>query len=282
METKVLDKWEPMARAIPEPIPGLRAPIAVMIGEALDVARFCQHNWKPQKHADGSLVLPGMQEALGNGTFSENIVEELLELRTALVEAQGRYQMAIQQAGGLLATKARYVIGEIRSTLEWYLDDDVEDVRDAQLAKVNASHENAYSQDALAAALYDYAFLAEENLDGIKGVGGFSPALIQEARDLALQLNEVSAGSATPEPTPAETEALELRNRIGVLLYGRMLKVRKAARYVYRHHPDAIRKVTSAYARRQRSLHRQQEDAESEAAADAEKKTEAEPVVAPV
>jgi len=46
MDREKLNKWEPMARAIPGDVQPLRAPVAILAGEALDVVRFCQRNWE--------------------------------------------------------------------------------------------------------------------------------------------------------------------------------------------------------------------------------------------
>jgi hypothetical protein len=45
---------------------------------------------------------------------------------------------------------------------------------------------------------------------------------------------------------------IDLRNRLVTLLDQRVSKVRRAARYVFRDHPEVVRQVTSAYERKRR------------------------------
>ena len=113
---------------------------------------------------------------------------------------------------------------------------------DSQLEALKTAHEGARSQDAVAAALFDYAELSDRHRKEIDGRGGFEAPLIDEARTLGALLRELSAASL-----PAEgVQALELRNRLGTLLHDRMQRVRSAARFVFRREPALIRQVTSA------------------------------------
>jgi hypothetical protein len=181
-----------------------------------------------------------------------------LELHDVLQAAQTRYQLLVSGPGAAPMERAQFVLSELRSTLEWYFDDNVKDEADAQLERLIESHDGAFSHDAVAAALFDFAALAEKHREAIAGLGGFDVALLDEAPTLALALRERSAGPAAVGPAPAENEALELRNRLGTLLYNRMQQVRLAARFVFRGHQAITREVTSAYARRQRAAHRAQ------------------------
>lgn len=125
-----------------------------------------------------------------------------------------------------------------------------------QLESLVSAHENALSQDALAAALFDYAELAARVAEKIQGLGGFEVGLIEEARTLGQRLREQSAGPASLVPTPAEREALELRHRLATMVSERVARIRSAARFVYRRHPALAREVGSAYARRRRAAQR--------------------------
>jgi hypothetical protein len=66
-----------------------------------------------------------------------------------------------------------FVLAELRSTLEWYFDDGKKDEADAQLERLVETHDGAASQDAVAAALFDFAALAERHRSAIIGLGGF-------------------------------------------------------------------------------------------------------------
>jgi hypothetical protein len=244
------------AWALAETVEKLPVPFHVLAGEALDVARFCQRYWEPAHDHTGQVIRPGLESAKRDGTFNANIATELLELREVLQAAQTRYRLLVSPPEAAPFERAQFVLSELRATLQWYFDDNVTDERDAQLQRLIESHHAASSHDAIAAALFDFTALAEIHRDAIAGLGGFDAALLDEAPHLALALRERSAGPASMEPHLAEQQALELRNRLGTLLYQRMQQIRQAARFVFRGHTALIREVTSAYARRQRAAHR--------------------------
>jgi hypothetical protein len=254
-----VSKWEAAAWALEGRIEPLRAPFHVLAGEALDVARFCRRNWSPIAGYKGQTVRPGLSSAVGNGTFTEAIADEIIQLQAAFQAAQTRYRLLITGVDTQPMECAQFILGELRSTLEWLFHDAEIHHSAAQLAALDAAHHGALSQDAVAAALFDYAELADRHRQAIAGLGGFEKPLIEEARALGNELRELSAGPAAPADPPDEVRALEFRNRLGMLLYDRMQRVRAAARFVFRHQPDLVRQVTSVYARRQRAAHRSQQ-----------------------
>ena len=249
-------RWEARAWALETAARGLRVPFHVLASEALEVVRFCQRHWDAERDRDGRVVRPGLESAVREGTFDANVATELLELREVLLAAQKRYRLLVSTPEAAPMERARFVLSELRAALRWCFDDGVRDERDAQLARLIASHDEVFSQDAIAAALFDFAALAERHRAALAGLGGFDGGLVEEAAWLARALREHSAGPASTEPRLAEQQALELRNRVGALLYQRMQQVRHAARFVFRGHPELIREVTSAYAREQRAAHR--------------------------
>jgi hypothetical protein len=259
-----LEKWYKIARSAGLPADRLQLPFHVLAGEALDVARFCQRNWEPDVNDDGKLLRLGLKSAVGNGTFPATTVEDLLELASALQTAQSRYKVAVAAAPGPLMATARSILDDIRATLTWCLDDGKTDRSDAQLAELNTTHANITSHDAMAAALIDFALLAELHEKEIAGLGGFEGGLIEAARSIGTKLREQSAGPTGTEPLPGERQAYDLRNRIGKLLFDRMQRTRAAAKFVFRKEPQLVREVTSAYERRTRlaRLHRKN-DSES-------------------
>ena len=64
MNTESLDKWEDAAMELPEPVPGLRAPFAVLSGEARDCARFARRHWEPRLTKSGKPARPGLSSAV--------------------------------------------------------------------------------------------------------------------------------------------------------------------------------------------------------------------------
>lgn len=264
MNQDALKKWEPQAWKIEQPLDRLPVPLHVAMGEAVDVARFCQRHWTPAQDEGGTVIRPGLASAVGNGTFTQNIVEEILELQAALQEAQTKYRLLVMAPESAPMERAQFVLSELRDTLDWLFDDGKDTDGDAQMAALADAHDGAISQDAVAAALFDYAELAERHRDKVQGLGGFDVRLIDEARKLSTDLREYSAGPPKTEAPTVQHQALDLRNRLATLLYDRMQRARSAARFVFRRHPELIRQVTSPYVRRQRAALRQQSEEEQE------------------
>lgn len=251
-----IEKWNEKAWALGQFTASFGLPLHVLVGEALDVVRFAQRNWEAGVSPGGQEMRPGLKTAVGAGSFGEATVTELLELIDALQKAQSNYRLLVSGSKAAPTERAQFVLSEIRATLEWCFDDGERTDEDVQLENLALAHENALSQDALAAALFDYAELAARVADKLRGLGGFELGLIEEARALGQRLREQSAGPATLVPTPAEREALELRHRLATMVSERVARVRCAARFVYRRHPELAREVGSTYARRRRAAQR--------------------------
>ena len=140
--------------------------------------------------------------------------------------------------------------------LEWLLDDGTDDEKDAQLERLETTYRESRSQDALAAALDDCVALASRHRDELDGLGNFDVALLDEGKQVATQLRERSAARIGVQNPSAERRAQEHRNRLAALLGQRINRVRAAARFVFRSHPEVIREVTSTYERRRRAARR--------------------------
>jgi hypothetical protein len=78
--------------------------------------------------------------------------------------------------------------------------------------------------------------------------------LIDEAASLAHALLQPVEGQAKGDGATA----LLVRNRLLHLLVDRMTLVRRSAAHVFRHHPEILRKATSAYERRRRAAARRE------------------------
>ena len=253
MSKQTLEKWKSAAYALEQPLPSLPAPLHVMTGEAVDVGWFCEHYWEPEIDSNGVVVRPGLVSAERPGTFEASIGKDVLELHEALQTANTEYLLTAQRGPDTPMDRAQFVLGELKAVLAYMADDGVDNVDDQRLVNFNAQHQDAASQDAVAAALDDYAGFAELHRAAIRGLGGFDAALVDEARALAKQLRERSAQKIVGVPPGEQRAALELRNRVATLLHERMNRVRAAARFVFRHDPDLVRRVTSAYQRQRRS-----------------------------
>ncbi len=188
--------------------------------------------------------------------MSPDLATEIRELQLAVAASHSDYLVLVQSAAAAPLDRAEYVLGEIRSTLEFLFDDGKQDDSDTQLDNLRAAFADAASQDAIALALEGYAELAARNLDALGKLDGFDIALVEEARLLANSLRQQSAVALTHTTADEQRQALALRNRLLTLLIDRVKRVRKAAQYVFRNFPDIARKFTSPYERRQRTARR--------------------------
>jgi len=162
-------------------------PHHVLMGEAVDVARFLESHWETKRDAQGQIVVPGLDLAAKGGGLAPELAQEILELQDATQGAQTLYRLTVPEPGISEMDRAEYVLGETRSTLEFLFDDDVSDANDVRLDRLQAAHGYPKSQDAMAAALEEYAALAAQNREDIEGLGGFDTALIDEAAELVTQ-----------------------------------------------------------------------------------------------
>jgi hypothetical protein len=251
MTNAMLEKWKPEALKV-EPIDNLPVPESVLVGEAVDVSKFCSKYWEARRDESGAVVLPGLELGERPGLFEKTIGSEIFELQEAVHAAHARYLLTVQAAAGAPMERAQFVLAELRSGLGFLFDDGVIDDNDARLERLAAAYDEAFSQDDVAAALDAYSVLGEQNRDKLAGLGGFDATVMQEAPQLAKQLRDRS-GDNLIAPGSDERAALDIRNRLITLLWDRMSRVRAVARYVFRHHPELIRKTTSAYARRTRN-----------------------------
>jgi DNA anti-recombination protein RmuC len=211
-------------------------PLHVLTGEAVDVAAFFKRYYEPEL-------------APRTGKRITLLVDEVQS-------AQTQYQLAADApAGDEDVQRGRFVLSELTAALEFLFDDGVEDERDAQLARVRQANEDTSSTDALAGALAEYAGLAEAYRDELDGLGDFEAEMIDEAKELAAAIRDRSA-QGTSDTGKKSAAALEWRNRLAGLLAQEVGRVRKAARFVFRHHPQIRREATSTYERRTRAARR--------------------------
>lgn len=258
----MLKKWEPLAWGLPEYSNRLSLPFHVLVGEAVDVARFFKTYYGTQPAAPGTTARPGLDQAVIGGQFRPELGQEILELQEATQAAQTQYLLTVSSPDSP-RERAEFVLSELQASLEYLFDDGVEDEDDERLERLAQVHVNPASQDALATALDDYAGLAEMQRERLTQLGAFDASLIDEARALATAVRELSANKLAGAPVGAQKLALELRNRLASMLYNRMQLVRSAARYVFRRNPAIVRRVTSAYQRQRVARYRKSREAES-------------------
>jgi hypothetical protein len=249
---ELITKWQNAATDLAVVRTSFSPPVRVVLGEAVDIAKFVQAYWEPVKDAGGRILRPGL--VLAGAKLTPSIGTEILELQDALQTAHTDYLLTVAPAQPDVRARAEYVLSEITAALEWHLDDGVEDERDKQLAALKSEYsDGSSSTDSIAAELSDYAALARQEAAGLQGLGGFDLGLIDEADRLAKLLRE---RPATPMPAENTRRALDLRNRLATLLTDRMSLARSAARFVFRNYPEIAREAGSAYVRRKRAAAR--------------------------
>lgn len=249
----MLTKWMDAARAVPAEQAGLKVPLQVLRGEALDVARFVDHYWKPEGERPG--LSQAVKKKAGAGeVFGPTVGAEIVELETAVGEAHSAWvRSAHGSSSEPLVERGGAAIEELSRVLEWHFDDGVDDENDAQLARVAAQHANTgASIDAVSAELEDYVALAQAHRAELDGLLGFDVAHVDAAKALAKELR-ASPRPESNEDEKASSAALALRNGVAALLYQRMQRVRAAARVTFVKHPAIAREATSAYERRKRA-----------------------------
>lgn len=249
--------WVNEAWKLEEAPARLPRPFDVLSGEAVELARICLRHWEPALGETGQVIEPGLKSAVQvGGHFSATAPQDLIEITDALQAAQTEYRLLVDSPRVAPTERGQFLLSEIRATLQWLFDDGNDDVSDAQLVALGEAHDDALSQDAVAAALYDYAALAERHSARLQNLGGFDVANIPEAREVAQALREHSGGPTKRPAEPGVDAALELRNRLGSLLHHKVLTARAAMRFVFRHHPKIARQAGSAYERKARARRR--------------------------
>jgi hypothetical protein len=255
MANAMFEKWKGEALKA-APVVGLPVPEGTLLGEAVDISKFCSKYWQAVRDDRGVVTMPGLELAERRGLFEKQIGTEIFELQEALHAAHTDYLLKVQAAADAPMERAQFALRELRSALGFLFDDGVIDDNDARLERLSAAYDQAFSQDDVAAALESYATLAEQHRDKLHGLGGFEAQVIAEAPELAKRLRNRSADQRVSKPGSEEGAALELRNRVAALLLERMNRVRAVARYVFRHQPELVRKVTSSYQRKRRAEYR--------------------------
>src|SRR5262245_15840213 len=120
---KMLEKWTGPALALESAPDRVGFPVHILSGEAVDVARFLETHWRARRDAEGHVLRPGLEQASGRGRFHAGIGQEILELQEAMQAAQTQYLITVAPPSESPAERAEFVLGELRATLEFLLDD---------------------------------------------------------------------------------------------------------------------------------------------------------------
>lgn len=242
------DRWHDEAMGLAATENPLRVPYDIALKEAGQVASFLFKYWEPTAR------LPGLERV--KARLPKSTGDDIVSLVHGTQEAQTKLLLLVDPVVVDQGERARFLIDELESALEFLLDDDVTEEADAQLAALQAFHAQAGQRSSvLHQALSDYAALAESLKARLVEVDeAFDAALITEAKALGLKL---AAAPAAPPPTQeAVKSAVLARNGMLTLLGGKVALVRRAAARVFRGFPETYREVTSTYERRRRAAAR--------------------------
>jgi hypothetical protein len=242
------DRWLEASQAVGSADNPLKVPYDVALKEAGQVAGFLLKYWEP------NAGLPGLQRV--KARLPKSTGDDIVSIVHAVQEAQTRLLLLVDPVVVNLGERARSLIDELESAIEFLLDDDVEEPADAQLTALQTFHaQGGQRSGALHQALSDYAALAASLQARLVEVDeAFNPAVIEEAKSLASTLADAPAA---PPPAQAEVKhAVLVRNGMLTLLMGKVGLVRKSAAHVFRGFPETYREVTSTYERRKRAAAR--------------------------
>ena len=257
----VLAKWEPLAAGVEETSSSL--PITVLSGESLDLSFLIDENWEP---ITGSTRRPGLKEALVSNLIDATIANDIRELNVAMTNTHAQFRSVTGAALEAPVDRAEFLLSEIRQCLEFLFDDGMDDERDAELARLSESHSNTSSHDALALSLEGFAYFGNRFREELGKLPEFDVAMLDEALEVANRLREQSAIELSSTAQDRQKQLLSLRNRYITLLTEKMNTARRAARFVFRNHPEVARLFSSSYERKRRARSRARQTEEATAA----------------
>lgn len=237
---------------------GPRLPVGALLGEAIDVAEFIETNFH-EKTSNG-LVTPGLSEYVKDEGFTAETSTELRELQLAGNTIDSRYQNLAQKEEGTTVEVAEALIRELRFALSFVLEDGEHPAGEEQLERLRDKEAENRSQDGVALVLDNYRELAREYAKELSTVPDYDAGLVDEAIAVAQGLRQRSADALSGNTARQQRELLSLRNRFLTAIADRLKESRRVIRYVFRDHPDLVKRATSSYARSSKRRARQVSD----------------------
>jgi len=240
-------KWSARAAGVPPSLP--RAPIPVLVGEAIALSCFLEEQWEP---VVGASPRPGLRLAAESGGLSATAIGDLRELAIAVAQAQARLDVLDVPVPEPPVARAQAVVSEIRQAPRYLFE--AHDERDhlASYARLDEARHETSTHDGLALFLEGFALFANRFRDRLALLPGFDLAVLDEAIALGARLREQS-GLVMHRPAPAAREA---RNRLLTLLFAQVADARRAVRFIFRSHPDVAQLAASDYNRQRRARSR--------------------------
>lgn len=243
---ELVARWSEAVRHEEEMPP--RMPVRVFASEALEVAQVVEKHYQNDVDGRGNSRL-GLRSAGEKSGVTPALAAELRELAMVLGDVQGDYTRMAQKLSTAPIERAEHVLSELKAVLSFVLEGGDNPDGEAQLGQLREAYDETSSHDGLAMALQGYAGLADEHKDTIRGIGGVSENLVNEAIQLSYDLRQRSADRKGGDFTQEQSDLLALRNRLVSALHRRMTAARRTIRFVFRDHPDVITKASSDYLR---------------------------------
>jgi hypothetical protein len=246
---QAVERWSAAAASMPSG--ALPIPVSTLATEAVRMAQAMRAHWASKLDAEGKVLVSGFATRTKTPLYNEATPAELEELAEAL-RTFATSKSLISQTGESVLGRAQTLLGELRSHLQFTFDDGVDDEADLQLAALQERFGQVTSCDDVTVALESYARVAQTHLPKATEISGLQPATVQQAWDAAMALRAQKAANPRGGARDEMSEVIALRNRLGALLLRKMRAVRRAARFLFRGHPDLIREFTSTYERSRR------------------------------
>jgi len=257
MANQDVDRWKGAALALPkETVITSGMPIRDRVFEGDGVGGFLRKYWTPPPGSD----LPSMQVSQAEVVLS--VADDIESLARAIrfMHNDDMFPSITLSDVPQLEQRGIDLIRVLSNGCDLVLDDDIHEPADDAFAKAKER-----ASDDTRATRIEFLFTLAEVADEVKprlaALKDFDVEWIGEARDVAQKLSS----EGPPVPGRQASPEIDLRNRLVTLLDQRVAKVRRAARSVYRDHPEIVRLVTSAYERQRRLESKRKKKAKTEA-----------------
>lgn len=252
----IVKRWTDRTATLSDEGPHL--PVDALLGEAMDVAEFIETNFHEQ--SSKGIVTPGLAAYVKDEGFTAETSTELRELQLAAGTIESRYQNLVQKEEGTTIEEAEALIRELRAALSFVLEDGDHPAGEEQLERLREKEAENRSQDGVALVLDNYRELAREYATELSAVPDYDVGLVDKAIAVAQGLRQRSADALSGNTARQQRELLSLRNRFLTAIAERLKESRRVIRYVFRDHPDLVKKATSRYARTSKRRARQVSD----------------------
>lgn len=252
----IVKRWTDRTATLSDEGPHL--PVDALLGEAMDVAEFIETNFHEQ--SSKGIVKPGLAAYVKDEGFTAETSTELRELQLAAGTIESRYQNLVQKEEGTTIEEAEELIRELRAALSFVLEDGDHPAGEEQLVRLRDKETVNRSQDGVALVLDNYRELAREYAKELSAVPDYDAGLVDKAIAVAQGLRQRSADALSGNTARQQRELLSLRNRFLTAIAERVKESRRVIRYVFRDHPDLVKKATSRYARTSKRRARQVSD----------------------